>query len=258
MCTRMLKSSFAINNIIYNAEKDTFHELNCKSWACPECRKTKIFFMKKGLAEHFKDNKGMRMMTVTLAAGDYDVPEHLMLLNKAYMYFIKNLRRSTALNPHQRQFKYVKCIEAHDGKRNEGHAGLNTGYAHFHIMIDRFLPVQILQAIFESSVISAGYETDKPKYCNINIKLIPNVHTAINYVIKYIVKAVGDFARFVNKWSKSRGTPIYTHDDREGIYILVKIEAVKHVLPLYLCSISQETPNKNGALLEKVHCGVAS
>lgn len=243
MCISNQHSPFAQRHAIYNESSGTFHNINCKSWSCPECSKIKISFMKKGLATHFADNRGMRMMTVTLASGGYSVLEHAAILQKSMMYFVKNLRRNKALSELQRTFKYVRVVELHKGEHTQGHAGLNNGYIHYHIIVDRYLPIQVIQPIFEQSVLSAGYNTSVIKFCNINIKLIPNVKCAVNYVISYILKATDDFKNLINKWSKSRGTPIYTHSNNKGIYIVVPMRDAQRFFKLYLYFSSQDTPN---------------
>lgn len=243
MCVRLDNTAHGRRFVIYNADRNSFHNLNCKSWACPECSKVKIRMMKRGLAAHFVDNRGMRMLTLTLAPSKYTPIEHAKLFQAAYKVFIKNLRRSPLLSESQKQFKYVRCIEQHKGDRCKGHKSVAHGYFHYHIIVDRFLPVEVLQTLLESALLVSGYEPEHHKYCNCHIMLIPNVQKAIGYVIKYILKATKDFANLFTKWSKSKGTPIYTKDKREGIYFLLKRRDVERVLRLYLYNISHESPN---------------
>lgn len=242
MCIRTRITKFGRSHAIYDAERHTLHAINCKSWACPECSKIKVRFLKEGLKKHFADNLGMRMLTLTLAPSIYSPLEHAELFQRAYKIFIKELRRSKSLTPNQNNFKYVRCIEQHKGERCKGHRSVANGYFHYHIMIDRYLPVQILQRILEHSVLLAGYQTDAVKFCNVNIKLIPSVKTAINYVISYIFKAVEDFGNLITKWTKSKGTPIFTKDKREGIYFLVKSKDIPKEFLLYLYEYSHESP----------------
>lgn len=207
--------------------------------------------LEKGLQEHFVDNKGMRMMTLTLAPAGYSEIEHAQIFQQSFKNFVKYLRRSSSLSETQKQFKYVRCIELHQGSRRPGHHHAAIGYVHYHIIIDRFLPVEILQKILNAAVLAAGYQTDKTKFCNVNIILVPNIKTATRYVIKYITKAVSDFGNLLCKWSKSKGTPIFTKDKREGIYILVRNSEAKAFLSLYLYTISHESPKKIGVSLAR-------
>lgn len=245
MCQRMDNTGHGRRFVIFNAEKNSFHNLNCKSWSCPECSKLKIRMMKRGLAAHFADNHGMRMLTLTLAPSKYTPLEHARLFQAAYKVFIKNLRRSPLLSDQQKQFKYVRCIEQHKGEKCKGHKSVAHGYFHYHIVIDRFLPIEVLQHLLESALLSVGYVPEQRKFCNAHIKLIPLVKRAIGYVIKYILKATADFGNFFTKWSKSKGTPIYTKDKREGIYFLLKRHDVEEALRLYLYTISHESPQLN-------------
>lgn len=242
MCCNSRVTKFGQRHAVYDLKKEKFLELNCKSWACPECSERKKRLMRFGLEKHFADHKGIRMMTVTLSPGKYTPIEHAALLQKAWKYFIKEIRRSRILSETQRKMKYVRCVEFHTGETRPGHSNAATGYIHYHIVIDRFLDVKLLQNLLDSCVKAAGYETDKAKFCNVHLCLIPKLKSAINYVINYITKATAEIGKFLNKWSKSKGTAVFARNTQDGRFIFVKLSNLDPARYLYLLEYSHESP----------------
>lgn len=110
----------------------------------------------------YTKGKSIRFLTLTYSTKLYSVEEVIERQKKDFNKFINHLRKN-----YDKNFTYLKIIEF--TKKN---------YIHFHILLDIFIPIQLIQSIWKK--LTGSY-----------IAFITKVNShrhAINYVMKYLSK----------------------------------------------------------------------
>lgn len=234
MCQRFNARPGNNNKLLLNLDSGQVGELNCKAWICPECGQRKAHALYYGALKFFASNKGIRMLTLTATNRQHDVIEHARILSKAFTIFLKEIRRSKIFTDNEKGVRYMKVVECH-----------KSGYIHFHVLIDRFLNVNLIRPLWNRALQLCGFAFDGRSLGAVNICLIPSAKAAAKYVVKYVLKAVKDVQNLINKWSKSGNTPIYTHFEKGSSWILLNVNDRGTVGLLNLLHISEKFQDSN-------------
>jgi len=133
--------------------------LKCNSWLCPRCRKRKSRKFARAARAYFAGEK-LSFLTIT------DDPrltpsESFSTFAARWNYFRTSLTRKIGT------FKYVRVLEEQPG----------TGRAHYHIIINRYIPGRHITELLSLSGFGRIYK----------IKYIQNAQV-FDYVIKYLRK----------------------------------------------------------------------
>ena len=99
----------------------------------------------------------------------------------------------------QKKCSYFRVAELH-----------KSGYIHYHVCVNQFLPVKIIRNLWQQAVAYAlGYYPSKA-FANVNIKQISDAKTAAKYCAKYLKKGIAEQEyNDILRTSKSRDIPAF-------------------------------------------------
>ena len=173
------------------------HFVRCKTYKCESCGIAKKIKIQQKLNEFLESCDFIRMWTFTISSNFGSIAENSALWSKAWRRFVTELRRDFALSEKQRKTSYFRVAELH-----------KSGYIHYHVCVNEYLPVQIIRALWQKCVAYALGYYPKTAFANVNIKQINNAATAAKYVSKYLEKGIAQ-AEYsdILRTSKSRDIP---------------------------------------------------
>jgi hypothetical protein len=139
------------------------------------------------------------MWTFTISSNVVSLSENAKLWSVAWRRFITELRRCDELNDIQKRTSYFRVAEIH-----------KSGYIHYHVCVNKYLPVQIIRALWKRCVAYALGYYPKNAFANVNIKLITTADSAAKYVSKYLEKGIAaEEYNDILRTSKSRDLPAF-------------------------------------------------
>lgn len=196
---------------IHNTRTGESFEANCNQYKCPDCGPIKIWRLKKHLVKYFQSWHRIRFWTFTMTSKmSKNEKEHYRQLAKAWYYFTTYLRRTKSLNKSQCGFSYVKVIEMH-----------KSGYIHFHVCVDQYLPYEVVQNIWENACRKVldcdGHVAQAYVKGNLDAK------TSGFYITKYISKALSDIEARIRRWSTSHGVKIYPEKNKNKEWVCLRV-----------------------------------
>lgn len=173
------------------------HFVRCKTYKCESCGTAKKIKIQQKLQEFLDTCDYIRMWTFTISSKFSSLEENAKLWSVAWRRFVTELRRCDELNAVQRRVSYFRVAEIH-----------KSGYIHYHVCLNKFLPVQIIRNLWRRCVAYALGYYPKNAFANVNIKLITESKTAAKYVSKYLEKGIAaEEYSDILRTSKSRDIP---------------------------------------------------
>ena len=177
---------------IVNTATGELVQLPCKRYSCPSCGPKKAYKLKKALINKFECFDYVRMFTFTFRTTIFANPQHCILRSgEIWRRFLNNVRRDKTLHKSLRNFQYVRLVEF-----------TKRGYPHYHVLTDRYLPVQILHNHWNHAINvvcrNRGYNG------SVNAKGIRTAKNAAAYVVKYVLKTAQDFETNIGKYYEHR------------------------------------------------------
>lgn len=172
---------------IVNTRTGELVQLPCKRYACPSCGPKKAYKLRKALQNKFECFDYVRMFTFNYRTTIFANPTHANKRSgEIWRRFINNVRRDKTLHHSLRNFQYVKIVEF-----------TKSGYPHYHVLVDRYLPIQILANHWRHAINvvcrNSGYNG------SVNAKGIKTAKNAAYYVVKYVMKTANDFEGNLDK-----------------------------------------------------------
>lgn len=154
----------SLNNI--DILRTYFH---CHSYFCETCAKKKKAKLYKKF-KRLKFNGNLRFLTLTLSSKDYTPEQSLEKISSYFNLFVKLLRYRGF------KFQYFKIIEF-----------TKNNIAHLHILVNCFLPFNIVKTLWQSITGSSIVYIEK----------IKSQQSAINYLFKYMQKAISSTSNYL-------------------------------------------------------------
>lgn len=175
------------------------HFVKCKTYKCESCGTAKKIQIQNKLQEFLNTCEYIRMWTFTISSKFTSLEENSAIWSKAWRRFITELRRDFALSVKQRKTSYFRVAELHQ-----------SGYIHYHVCVNQYLPVQIIRALWQKCVAYALGYYPKNAFANVNIKQISSAKAAAKYVSKYLEKGIAKVEyNNILRTSKSRDLPVF-------------------------------------------------
>lgn len=173
---------------IINVRTGELVQLPCKRYACPYCGPKKAYKLRKCLENKFESYDFMRLFTFTFRTSIFVNEKHaIRRSSEVWRRFINNIRRDKTLHHSLRDFQYIKLCEF-----------TKAGYPHYHVLIDRYLPIQIVANHWRHAINVVCHNTGYNG--TVHVKGILNSKNASRYVVKYVLKTAKDFDIFLNKF----------------------------------------------------------
>ena len=175
------------------------HFVRCKTYKCESCGTAKKIKIQQKLQEFLDTCDYIRMWTFTISSKFSSLEENAKLWAIAWRRFVTELRRCDELNVVQKRVSYFRVAEIH-----------KSGYIHYHVCLNKFLPVQIIRNLWRRCVAYALGYYPQNAFANVNIKLITESKTAAKYVSKYLEKGIAaEEYNDILRTSKSRDIPAF-------------------------------------------------
>lgn len=175
------------------------HFVRCKTYKCESCGTAKKIKIQQKLQEFLDTCDYIRMWTFTISSKFSTLEENAKLWSVAWRRFVTELRRCDELNVVQKRVSYFRVAEIH-----------KSGYIHYHVCLNKFLPVQIIRNLWRRCVAYALGYYPQNAFANVNIKLITESKTAAKYVSKYLEKGIAtEEYNDILRTSKSRNIPAF-------------------------------------------------
>lgn len=175
------------------------HFVRCKTYKCTSCGTAKKIKIQQKLQEFLDTCDYVRMWTFTISSKFSSLEENAKLWSVAWRRFVTELRRCDELNAVQKKVSYFRVAEIH-----------KSGYIHYHVCLNKFLPVGIIRALWRKCVAYALGYYPQNAFANVNIKLITESKTAAKYVSKYLEKGIAaEEYNDILRTSKSRDIPAF-------------------------------------------------
>jgi hypothetical protein len=216
----------------FNQTTGEYYPFSCKCYKCEFCGVRKIARLRRAMSQWLSQFKHIRLWTFTVSSAVIDDRNfHTKVLQLAWKTFITYVRRCNALPKSVRFFQYVKIFEPHA-----------SGYLHIHAFITDYLDWHVINAIWQTSVLSAAkfllkedknseqmfkfLEVSKIAHCN--VKGIFGAARAASYVCKYILKFLEQSSGEVKKiWSKSGNCTIFSDTSKIFVNGVGKFELIR-------------------------------
>lgn len=171
--------------------------VRCKTYKCASCGTAKKIKIQQKLQEFLNTCDYIRMWTFTISSKFSSLEENARIWSVAWRRFVTELRRCDELNIVQKRVSYFRVAELH-----------KSGYIHYHVCLNKFLPVQIIRNLWRRCVAYALGYYPQNAFANVNIKLITESKTAAKYVSKYLEKGIAaEEYNDILRTSKSRDIP---------------------------------------------------
>lgn len=173
------------------------HFVRCKTYKCESCGTAKKIKIQQKLQEFLNTCDYIRMWTFTISSKFSSLEENAKIWSVAWRRFVTELRRDFALSEIQRKCSYFRVAEIH-----------KSGYIHYHVCVNKYLPVKIVRALWQKCVAYALGYYPKNAFANVHIKAEMNAEIAAKYVSKYLEKGIAaEEYNDILRTSKSRDIP---------------------------------------------------
>ncbi len=200
---------------------DHYAALGCKGWDCPVCGPKKARRLRQAIIEAATRNDLRRFLTLTLDPRYTSSEESIKYIRECWRKFRVYLKRRTG-----KSIDFIAVVELH-----------KSGYAHLHILIDRYIPQQWIQSSWQA--VGGGRF--------VNIKHV-DVHRIAAYLSKYLTKEVilGPFRPGTRRYSTSRGVKLFKKPPK-GLWKVLKLP-IEFINSQVQGIISQESVDGLGLL----------
>jgi hypothetical protein len=180
----------------------------CKAYSCDYCGPKKAYRLECALTEYFKQYSHLRLFTFTFRTSALDkCPDANKASSEIWRRFIIDIRRSTSLSPFQRNVDYVRVLEF-----------TRRGYPHFHVFMSEYMPIQVIQGIFNNAVNKVC--GTKGTNCHIEVTYSGcsdarknkgnfTPERAAKYCAKYVLKSAKEKPENMRLWSKSSNVKLF-------------------------------------------------
>ncbi len=158
--------------------------LSCKGWSCPICGPKKAYRLRKGITRIAVERNLCRLLTLTLDPKTCTPEESIQYLLEVWRKF-----RVYLIRKYGRSITFIAIRELQ-----------KSGYAHLHILIDRYVEWQWIQETWQA--LGGG------KF--VNIKRI-DLHRIAAYLTKYLTKdlILAPFKPRTRRYSTSRDIRLF-------------------------------------------------
>jgi hypothetical protein len=198
------------NFVLINTKTGESFDVRCNTYACDFCGPKKRFKLASALEKHFDSYSHIRLWTFTLSSRFFDTPEtQVKALSRVWHYFITYCRRNQLLTEKERQFQYVKVFEPH-----------RSGYFHLHALLDRYIRIEKLYAIWTYAIRKVVGSDEPAGYCYVVGS--KSSRRAAHYVSKYVVKTARHACRRMNYYSKSAGIALFERHPGNSQFVLLR------------------------------------
>lgn len=136
--------------------------VGCGRWECPECAKLKLKKLRRRVWRTF-GNETLRLLTLTVATGEWTEEESLFAIKSAWDVLLKRLRRRYP------KLKFFLVFEL-----------TKRGYPHLHILLNQFIPHRWLSAAWGEIMRSPIVHIERTQDVG-----------AVRYIMKYLGKFAG-------------------------------------------------------------------
>ena len=137
-----------------------FHRVNCKSWTCSYCGPRRAKRYKRAIREAAEELALQRLLTLTLDPARIE-GDPVQYLNRLFAMLRVYLGRKYGAS-----IQYIRILEFQ-----------KNGNPHFHILIDRYIPREWIQAAWVA--VGGG--------CMVDVRHV-DVHRVSRYLSKYLTK----------------------------------------------------------------------
>ena len=179
-----------------NSPETNFHRLNCKCWDCSYCAPRKRKRIKRAICMMAEAHQLCRLLTLTLDPAKIQ-GDPVQYLNRIFAKLRVYLKREYGVAP-----QYIRVLEFQ-----------KNGNPHFHILIDRYIARQWIQAAW--AAVGGGRQVD--------IRYV-DVHRVSPYLSKYLTKELLTSVPFRSRRvTTSRGIKLMENTPTEVTWTLVRV-----------------------------------
>ncbi len=157
---------------IVRADKWSHLRMYCKKWVCPSCGPKKASRLRKLIIKKASEKNLCRLLTLTLDPSKCEAEESIVYIKNCWNKMRTYLKRKFGKN-----ISFIAVLELQ-----------KSGYAHLHIMVDRFI---------EQSWVSTAWESIGGGQI-VHIKHV-DIHRTTHYLSKYLTKSM-----FLEHYGKNR------------------------------------------------------
>lgn len=170
--------------------------LGCKRWGCPVCGPKRALRFRHAVIQAASSNGLNRFLTLTLDPRACTAGDSISFIKSCWAKFRVYLNRLTG-----ESVEFIWVLERQ-----------RSGYAHLHILIDRYIPQAWIQRSWQA--VGGG------KY--VNIKQV-DIHRIAPYLSKYLTKdlILADYPPGTRRYSTSRAIILF-EKAKKGFWELVK------------------------------------
>lgn len=208
--------------VFLNTANGTKLPVPCNKYSCPYCGRIKIVRLQKALTKYFMQYEYSRLFTFTITSRFHDNQyDHYKLFAEAWRRFTIEVRRNKALTKTMNNFQYVRVAEQHI-----------SGYIHYHVLINCYMPVKIIHAIWENIVRSLLTVTGH--VASVQAQGRKDAKAAAKYVCKYVMKNAKVLSKYLKKWTKSGRVSIFEKRTSSGQWMCINLRMpLEHYFPEY-------------------------
>lgn len=158
--------------------------LGCKRWACPVCGPKRAYQLSRAIIREAEAHQLQRFLTLTLDPRNCTAEESNEYIRDVWAKFRTYLKRR-----YGKSIAFITVLELQ-----------KSGYAHLHILIDRYIPQAWIQEIWQR--LGGG------KY--VNIKFV-DIHRISAYLSKYLTKEIflSQFKPGTRRFTTSRNIKLF-------------------------------------------------
>jgi len=133
--------------------------VTCKKWSCSICGPKNAYKLKNSIIHKAQEKKLQRLLTLTLDPSKFQ-GDSIEYINKCWTKLRVYLSRK-----YGRSITFIRILELH-----------KSGQAHFHILIDRFIPFEWIKKAWKT--VGGG---------GVDIRFV-DIHRVAGYLAKYLTK----------------------------------------------------------------------
>lgn len=150
---------FTVQGKIKDEELWGFSRLLCKKWSCPVCGPKNARKLRGAINRVAEDKNLKRFLTLTLDPSKYE-GDSVQYINNCWKKLRVYLSRK-----YGQKISFIRVLEFH-----------KSGHAHFHILIDRFIPFEWIKSAWQA--VGGG---------GVDIRYV-DVHRVARYLSSYLTK----------------------------------------------------------------------
>lgn len=219
-CNRFC-GNWSVSGKIKENNKDYIHvaRLGCKRWSCPICGPKRAKKLRFAIIQKATEGKLQRFLTLTLDPRNCTAEDSGEYLKNTWRKFRVSLKRQCGDT-----IDYILISE-----------NQKSGYAHLHILIDRYISQKWLQTAWQC--VGGG------KF--VNIKYV-DIHRIAAYLSKYLTKDMflNQFKRGARRYTTSRTIKLFEKAIK-GQWQLIK-NSIDNLLPANFSATYEEKYDENG------------